>query len=138
MARQNPWNQQLWWECKGAEARDCYSGFGRRLDMARIDLMNTNAQIVKSVVKEVVKYASDCKLMIVTNPVLIMSYVAFRQSGFPRSAYSAWAISLIQYAFLGQTLLLDVSREDTHLVSDRRTWRFCSTVEYVFLATSGS
>ena len=50
------------------------AGLGRRPDMTRFDLMNTNAQIVMSIVKEVVKYAPKSKLMIVSNPVDVMTY----------------------------------------------------------------
>jgi len=70
---------------KGSELVIITAGLGRRPDMTRIDLMKTNAGIMRSIVKEVVKYAPDCKLMIVTNPVDIMTYVAFQESGFPRS-----------------------------------------------------
>jgi malate dehydrogenase len=76
--------------------------------------MNTNAQIVKSVVKEVVKYAPDCKLMIVTNPVDIMTYVAFQESGFPRSRLFGMGNILDTMRF--RTYIaneLNVSKEDT-------------------------
>jgi malate dehydrogenase len=53
--------------------------------MSRMDLVNRNAKIVKSVVKEVVKYAPDCLLMMVTNPVDVMTYVAYKASGFERN-----------------------------------------------------
>jgi malate dehydrogenase len=59
------------------------AGQGRKLGMTRIDLMNNNAKIIRSIVKEVAKHAPDCKLMVVTNPVDIMTYIARRESGFP-------------------------------------------------------
>ena len=101
-------------EMQEAELVIVTAGFGRRPDMTRIDLMNTNAQIIRSIVKEVVKYASDCKLMIVTNPVDIMTYVAFRESGFPRSRLFGMGNILDTIRF--RTYIaseLDVSREDT-------------------------
>ena len=101
-------------EMQGAELVIVTAGFGRRPDMTRIDLMNTNAQIIRSIVKEVVKYASDCKLMIVTNPVDIMTYVAFKESGFPRSRLFGMGNILDTIRF--RTYIaseLDVSREDT-------------------------
>ena len=101
-------------EMQGAELVIVTAGFGRRPDMTRIDLMNTNAQIIRSIVKEVVKYAPDCKLMIVTNPVDIMTYVAFRESGFPRSRLFGMGNILDTIRF--RTYIaseLDVSREDT-------------------------
>ena len=91
------------------------AGFGRRPDMTRIDLMNTNAGIMRSIVKEVVKYAPDCKLMIVTNPVDIMTYVAFEESGFPRSRLFGMGNILDTMRF--RTYIADelkVSREDTN------------------------
>jgi len=101
-------------EMRGSELVIVIAGLGRRPDMTRIDLMNTNAQIVKSVVKEVVKYAPDCKLMIVTNPVDIMTYVAFQESGFPRSRL--FGMGNIRDTMRFRTYIaneLNVSREDT-------------------------
>ena len=101
-------------EMQGSELVIVTAGLGRRPDMTRIDLMNTNAQIIRSIVKEVVKYAPDCKLMIVTNPVDIMTYVAFKESGFPRSRLFGMGNILDTMRF--RTYIaneLDVSREDT-------------------------
>ena len=101
-------------EMQGSELVIVTAGFGRRPDMTRIDLMNTNAQIIRSIVKEVVKFAADCKLMIVTNPVDIMTYVAFKESGFPRSRLFGMGNILDTIRF--RTYIaseLDVSREDT-------------------------
>ena len=82
--------------------------------MTRFDLMNTNAQIIRSIVKEVVKYAPDCKLMIVTNPVDVMTYVAFQESGFPRCCLFGMGNILDTMRF--RTYIaneIGVSREDT-------------------------
>ncbi len=100
---------------EGSELVIVIAGLGRRPDMTRIDLMNTNAQIVRSVVKEVVKYAPECKLMMVTNPVDIMTYVAFKESGFPRSRLFGMGNILDTMRF--RTYIaneLGVSREDTN------------------------
>jgi malate dehydrogenase len=100
-------------EMRGSELVIIIAGLGRRPDMTRIDLMNTNAQIVKSVVKEVVKYAPDCTLMMVTNPVDIMTYIAFKESDFPRNRLFGMGNILDTMRF--RTYIaneLDVSRED--------------------------
>ena len=70
-------------EIQGSELVIVIAGQGRKPGMTRIDLMNNNARIIRSIVKEVAKHAPDCKLMIVTNPVDIMTYIARRESGFP-------------------------------------------------------
>jgi malate dehydrogenase len=101
-------------EMQGSELVIVTAGFGRRPDMTRIDLMNVNAQIMRSVVKEVVKYAPDCKLMVVTNPVDVMTYVAFQESGFPHCCLFGMGNVLDTMRF--RTYIaneLNVSREDT-------------------------
>ena len=98
---------------QGSELVIVTAGFGRRPDMTRIDLMNTNAQIVRSIVKEVVKYAPHCKLMVVSNPVDIMTYVAFKESGFPSCCLFGMGNILDTMRF--RTYIaneLEVSRED--------------------------
>ena len=100
---------------RGSELVIVTAGLGRRPDMTRIDLMNINAGIMRSIVKEVVKYAPDCKLMVVTNPVDIMTYVAFQESGFPRSRLFGMGNDLDTMRF--RTYIaneLGVSREDTN------------------------
>ena len=79
-------------EMQGSELVIVIAGQARKPDMTRIDLMNNNAKVIRSIVKEVAKYAPDCKLMIVTNPVDIMTYIARKESGLPTTS-SAWATS---------------------------------------------
>src|SRR2546422_8594663 len=52
--------------------------------MSRDDLLNTNYNIMKSVVGEVVKYSPNCILIIVSNPLDAMAQTAYKMSGFPR------------------------------------------------------
>lgn len=102
-------------EMQGSELVIVTAGFGRRPDMTRSDLTNANAQIIRSILKEVVKYASDCKLMIVTNPVDVMTYVAFKETGFPRSRLFGMGNILDTIRFRAYIASeLDVSREDTN------------------------
>jgi malate dehydrogenase len=70
-------------EMEGSELVIVIAGQGRKPGMTRIDLMNNNARIIRNIVHEVAKHAPDCNLMIVTNPVDIMTYIARRESGFP-------------------------------------------------------
>jgi malate dehydrogenase len=89
------------------------AGLGRKPGMTRIDLMNQNAKIVKSTVREIAKYASDCKLMVVTNPVDIMTHLAFRESGFARSRVFGMGNLLDTLRFRSRIAMeLNVSRED--------------------------
>lgn len=59
------------------------SGLPRKPGMSRDDLISTNAKIVKSVTEQVVKHSPDAKLIIVSNPLDVMTYCAFINSKFP-------------------------------------------------------
>jgi malate dehydrogenase len=101
-------------EMAGSELVIVTAGVGRRPDMTRIDLININAQIIRSIMHEVAKYAPKTKLMIVSNPVDIMTYLAFRETGFPRSRLFGMGNILDGMRFrtyIAQAL--GVSREDT-------------------------
>jgi len=70
-------------EMQGSELVIVIAGKARKSNMTRIDLINNNAKVIRAVVKDVAKYAPDCKLMIVTNPVDIMTFIARKESGLP-------------------------------------------------------
>ncbi len=67
----------------GSEVVVITSGLPRKPGMSRDDLISTNAKIVKSVTEQVVKHSPDAKLIIVSNPLDVMTYCAFINSKFP-------------------------------------------------------
>jgi malate dehydrogenase len=58
------------------------AGVSRKPGMSRDDLLFINADIIESIVKQVVKYSPDCILIMVTNPVNTMVQLAYEVSGF--------------------------------------------------------
>src|SRR5579864_2471864 len=60
------------------------AGIPRKPGMSRDDLLNTNYNIMKAVVGEVVKHSPKCILIVVSNPLDAMAQAAFKLSGFPR------------------------------------------------------
>ena len=100
-------------EMRGSELVIVTAGQARQPGMSRIDLIGKNAKIVKSIVKEIVKYAPDCKLMVVSNPVDVMTYVAYKESGFQRNKVFGMGNMLDTLRFRSYIALeLGVSRED--------------------------
>jgi malate dehydrogenase len=100
-------------QMEGSELVIVTAGQARQPGMNRIDLMSKNAKIVKSIVQEVVKYAPDCKLMVVTNPVDIMTYIAYIESGFQRNRMFGMGNILDTWRFRSYIAMeLGVSRED--------------------------
>ena len=60
------------------------SGIARKPGMSRSELLETNINIVRSVVQEVATRSPAAVLVIVANPLDAMTYVAYRVSGFPK------------------------------------------------------
>ncbi len=61
------------------------SGIPRKPGMSRDDLISTNAGIVKFVVTEALKHSPDAIIIIVANPLDVMSYAAFKTAGIDSS-----------------------------------------------------
>jgi malate dehydrogenase len=74
------------------------AGVPRKPGMSREDLLNTNRKIVETVIKEVSKRSPKAFLVMVTNPLDTMTYLAKSVSGFPRNRV------------LGQAGILDSTR----------------------------
>lgn len=60
------------------------AGVPRKPGMTRADLLEINSGIVGSVVDAVVEHSPDAVLIIVTNPLDVMTYLAAQRSGLPR------------------------------------------------------
>ena len=60
------------------------AGIARKPGMSRDDLLKTNAGIVESVSSEIARVAPDSIIIMVSNPLDVMAYVAMKTSGFPR------------------------------------------------------
>ncbi|XP_047594792.1 L-lactate dehydrogenase A chain-like isoform X2 [Lutra lutra] len=52
---------------------------------SRLNLVQRNVNIFKFIIPNVVKYSPNCKLLVVSNPVDILTYVAWKISGFPKN-----------------------------------------------------
>ena len=59
------------------------SGVARKPGQSRLDLAQINVNILKSVTKEIVKYAPDAIYVIVSNPVDVLTYAFHKFSGIP-------------------------------------------------------
>ncbi|HIE09401.1 MAG TPA: malate dehydrogenase [Armatimonadetes bacterium] len=69
-------------DIEGADVVVVTAGAARRPGMSREDLLETNARIVKSVCEEIRRRAPKCVLVMVTNPLDVMTHVALRVTGF--------------------------------------------------------
>jgi malate dehydrogenase len=69
-------------ELKNSEITVVTAGLARKPGMSRLDLLHKNSSIISSIIKNIVKYAPKTKIIMVTNPLDVMTYLAFKRSGF--------------------------------------------------------
>ena len=60
------------------------AGVGRKPGMTRMDLLKTNAGIVKEIASKIANYSSHATLIVVTNPLDPMTYLAIKNTGINR------------------------------------------------------
>ncbi|MCM3730996.1 malate dehydrogenase [Fictibacillus nanhaiensis] len=82
------------------------AGIARKPGMSRDDLVNTNAGIMKSVTKEIVKHSPECTIIVLTNPVDAMTYTVLKESGLPKNRV------------IGQSGILDTARFRTFVAME--------------------
>ena len=100
-------------ESAGSDIVVITAGIARKPGMSRDDLLNTNAGIVKSVCEQVKRTSPNAILVIVSNPLDVMCYVAKQVTGFPRERVLGMAgvLDTARYrSFLAEAM--DVSVED--------------------------
>jgi malate dehydrogenase len=82
------------------------AGIARKPGMSRDDLLQTNAKIVREVCENIARVAPDSIIIMVSNPLDVMCYVAMQASGFPRER------------ILGMAGVLDTARYRTFLAME--------------------
>jgi malate dehydrogenase len=87
----------------GSEIVILTAGVPRKPGMSRDDLVKTNADIVKAVSQEIKRVAPEAYVIVVSNPLDVMCYVAREVTGFPRERV------------LGMAGILDTARYRTFL-----------------------
>lgn len=89
------------------------AGLARKPGMSRDDLVQKNARIIGSISEQIAKHSPDAIILMVTNPLDVMAWVAMRTTGFPRERVIGMAGVLDTARFRSFIALeLDVSVED--------------------------
>lgn len=95
----------------GADLVVVTAGLARKPGMTRMDLLLKNAGIIKGVSQEIAKHAPDSRVIMVTNPMDAMTYVALKTTGFGKKRV------------LGMGGMLDLSRFKQLLCEDLKVSR---------------
>ena len=102
---------------EGSDVVVITSGLPRKPGMSRDDLIGTNAKIVKSVTENVIKHSPDAIIIVVANPLDVMTYQAQLTSKLPRTRIMGMAgiLDTARYrSFLAEAL--NVSPKDIQAV----------------------
>ncbi|HXK33302.1 MAG TPA: malate dehydrogenase [Dehalococcoidia bacterium] len=78
------WATDGWDDTAGSDVVVCTAGAPRKPGMSREDLLNGNAEIVRSKIREAAKASPDAVIIMFANPMDAMCHVALETSGFPR------------------------------------------------------
>lgn len=70
---------------KGSDIIVVTAGLARKPGMTRLDLATKNAGIIKDIAKKIVENAPESKILVVTNPMDVMTYIMWKESGKPRN-----------------------------------------------------
>lgn len=85
-------------DCKDAGVIIIAAGANQNPGETRLDLVKKNTEVFKSIIPEIMKYITDGIILVVTNPVDILTYISFKISGLPEKRV------------LGSGTVLDTSR----------------------------
>lgn len=72
------------------DLQDCFlivitAGASQRPNETRLELVNKNVKIFESIIPEIIRYNQEAILLVVSNPVDILTYVTLKLSGFPQN-----------------------------------------------------
>jgi malate dehydrogenase len=102
-------------DMRGSDIVVLVAGVGRKPGMTRMDLLKTNSGIVGDVAEKIREYARECKVIVVTNPLDPMTFVALKRTGFSKNRVMGMGgmLDLSRFkSFISEAL--EVSRGSVH------------------------
>jgi malate dehydrogenase len=100
----------------GADVVIISAGLPRKPGMTRLDLLGTNGKIITGICENVKKYAPDSVVIVITNPLDVMVYLAYKKLGFPANRVMGMAgvlDSARMRAFIAMELNVSMKNVDT-------------------------
>ena len=70
---------------RGSDVVVVSAGLARKPGMSRLDLATKNAGIIREIAKKIVEHAPESKIIVVTNPMDVMTYIMWKESGKQRN-----------------------------------------------------
>lgn len=90
-------------------------------DGTRMDVLENNINMYKDIIPKLVKYSPESVIIVVTNPVDIMAYVAYKLSGFPHSRIigSGTLLDTLRFKYiLSERFGIEVSKIQAEIIGE--------------------
>jgi L-lactate dehydrogenase len=97
------------------------AGVGPKPGETRLDIINKNLSVFKSIVPEVVKHSPNSILLVVSNPVDVLTYITYKLSGFPASRVigSGTVLDTSRFRYmLGKHFEIDARNIHTYIMGE--------------------
>jgi L-lactate dehydrogenase len=108
-------------DCKGADIVVIAVDKGQKIEQSRLELAEGNFEIMKQIVPQITKYSHECILLVVSNPLDVMTYAALKLSGFPKNKVIGSGTILdtarLRY-LLGEYLSIDPRNVHAYIVGE--------------------
>jgi len=108
-------------DCRDADIVAVAVDRGQRIEQSRLDLAQGNFELMKQIVPNITKYTKESILLIVTNPLDVMTYAALKLSGFPRNRVfgSGTVLDTARLKFLlGEHLQVDPRNVHAYVIGE--------------------
>jgi len=108
-------------DCAGSDIIIISGGANQKPGETRIDLVHKNTAVFKIIVNEIIKYNNECILLVVTNPVDILTYVTYKISGFPKNKVigSGTVLDTARFRYLlGEHVSIDTRNVHGYIIGE--------------------
>ncbi|HHV37930.1 MAG TPA: L-lactate dehydrogenase [Tepidimicrobium sp.] len=97
------------------------AGIAQKPDQTRIELVEKNIEVMKDIIPEVTKYSPNSIILLISNPVDILSYIAYKLSGFPKGRIigSGTVLDTSRFKFeIGKHFQVDPRDVETYILGE--------------------
>lgn len=108
-------------DCKDADIVVVSADRGQKIQQSRLELAGSNLEMFRQIIPNITKHSRDCILLVVTNPLDVMTYAALKLSGFPRNRVigSGTALDTARLRYLlGEHLRVDPRNVHAYIIGE--------------------
>ena len=108
-------------DCANADIIVITAGVGQKPGQTRMEIADVDAKIMKEIISNIRPYATNAIILVVSNPLDVMTYVALKESGFPKQKVFGTGTTLdsarLRY-YLGGEFHLDPENIEAYILGE--------------------